>query len=415
MNMFLEKIAKKEDSKKDPKGLSLGKKIGVAMGLPTLGNIVTMGTNRPLVKLMNREDVSGVLSEHDVSSYVNHKNLHGINRVHDLHPSGTAAFSPKQPFMDKPTVFAKDPSHALHEYGHAHQFGESAHVRQPRFKAYAASARHTIAGNAGLLGAAMGTSDNEHVRKAAPYAAAAVTAPMLYEEATATLSPYKHLLKTRGAKPANHLLKRMAPGFASYAVPSALAVGAAVGAKKIQESAIKKNEAKALLKKASYTEKDRKASKAMGVVSGAVAAGSLLGSEVVLPKVHAKELADANKALSASDAIKSRVLRSEQRNKALFDAHTPKYKQLVEANTPESLAELSRRGSLRNSRMSQITSLQKSLKNKASAEFGRSFMHRAKAMTAKSNITPFRIIGGVNAMTSAANLAIAKYHPVDKE
>jgi hypothetical protein len=146
--------------------------------------------------------------------------------------------------VKRPTVNAKGADLAMHEYGHAHSFNKYRKAIggkgvRGKFIMHSLSQRSAL-GLGALAGGYAATSDNEKVRKAAPYAVAASALPMLVEEAQASLSPAKHLLKTRGASVAKKFLKKMAPAYGTYLAATATGVGAASWAKHVKNKAIEK-------------------------------------------------------------------------------------------------------------------------------------------------------------------------------
>jgi hypothetical protein len=120
-----------------------------------------------------------------------------------------------------------------HELGHAQNAASlSPKLRNLQHKAY----RHgKFVGAIGGLGLA--TSDNEKVRKLAPYATAAGFAPQLIEEGRASHKAFKALKNLYGASGAIKKGWQMIPAFGTYA---ALAAGTTYGAHKASKAKDKK-------------------------------------------------------------------------------------------------------------------------------------------------------------------------------
>ncbi len=238
-NMIKEAADKKKD---DIRGW---KRAGVVAGT-TMGTLAaSMPFNVALVKssLGSKKSSSGKVTEADVHSYVKAKNLRHVRReqLSDIsahyHPAGMNGFK-------RPYVAGNGPEALLHEYGHAHsnnstrkKFGSK--VSKAKFGSIIASQK-AVMGIGALAGGYAATSDNEKVRKYAPAAVAAAATPLLVEEARATLSPAKHLWKTKGKTAAGHLLKKMGPAYGTYALAAGTAVGAASWAKNIKNKAVAK-------------------------------------------------------------------------------------------------------------------------------------------------------------------------------
>ena len=221
-----------------------GTVIGTTAGAIALSTPV----NRGLVRQMHKslESNSGV-TESDVNSYRKKNNLRhvarGGNGIFDNELS--AHYLPKGlQGATRPTVNAKGADLAMHEHGHAHSFNKYRKALggkgiKGKLIMHSLSQRSAL-GLGALAGGYAATSDNESVRKAAPYAVAASTIPMLAEEAQASLSPAKHLLKTRGAAVAKKFLKKMAPAYGTYVAAAATGVGAASWAKHLKNKAVEK-------------------------------------------------------------------------------------------------------------------------------------------------------------------------------
>lgn len=245
-NIYLEKIASTE-KKRD--GMHGWKRTGTVLGSTIGAGIAASPISVGLGHLASKGYSKNVgITEADVHSYRKAKNLRHVARQgntgfdYDAHgrylPSGTGG-------IKRPIVSAHSPEVALHEYGHAHSFNKyrktlgSKGIIGKKIM-HNLSAQGAVLGLSGAIGAYAATSDNEKVRKAAPYAVAASAIPMLAEEAMANVSPAKHLLKTRGRKTAlNFLAKRSAP-YGTYVAATAAGVGTALLAKHFKNKAIEK-------------------------------------------------------------------------------------------------------------------------------------------------------------------------------
>lgn len=240
-NMVKEAAAKKKD---DVHGF---KRAGVVMGTAMGTAVASAPVSVVLAKKAFGKSESK-LTEADVQSYRKAKNLRHVDRqtVHDMgahyHPAGMAG-------KKRPHVAGTGPEALLHEYGHAH----SSNTTRKKFGNIGSKVKwtgigvsqHSVKGLGAIAGAYAATSDKEKVRKYAPAAVAAAATPLLVEEARATLSPVKHLYKTKGKAAAGHLLKKLAPAYGTYAVAAGAAVGATSWAKHIKNKAVAKaNKAK---------------------------------------------------------------------------------------------------------------------------------------------------------------------------
>lgn len=228
------------------------KRAGVVLGASTVVPAAAAPATIYLGKKAFGTPSSGHVTDADVSSYVKAKNLRHVKRHGtsyfdsdmnaSYHPSGISG-------IKRPIVNAKGPEAALHEYGHAH----SSNVTRKKLGKIGSkvkwggilASQQSIKGVGALAGAYAATSDNEKVRKYAPAAVAAAAAPLLVEEARATLSPAKHLWKTKGKAAAGHLLKKLGPAYGTYVAAAGASVGAASLAKHIKNKAVAKaNKAK---------------------------------------------------------------------------------------------------------------------------------------------------------------------------
>lgn len=219
------------------------KRAGVVAGTGTLTSAMAAPVAGYLGKKAFGAKSSGAVTEADVKSYVRSKNLRHVDRheTHDMgahyHPSGMAG-------KKRPHVAGTGPEALLHEYGHAH----SSNATRKKFGKAGSkikwggivAGQNSVKGFGALAGAYAATSDNEKVRKYAPAAVAVGAAPLLVEEARATLSPAKHLWKTKGKAAAGHLLKKLAPAYGTYVAATGAAVGAASWAKHIKNKAVAK-------------------------------------------------------------------------------------------------------------------------------------------------------------------------------
>lgn len=243
-NVFLEKIA--SEKKKD--SMHGWTRTGTVVGSSLLASAASVPVNLGLLGNWKKKlkGTSGV-TEADVDSYRKKKNLRHVTRTgnasYDLDHQGHFMFSGGRG-NKRPYVHAKSPDVAMHEYGHANNFNKyrkAAGSKGLKAKVIMHSlSQRSALGLGGLAGAYAATSDNKKARDIAPYAVAASTVPMLAEEARATLSPAKHLLKTRGAKVAKSFLKKMAPAYGTYVAAAGTAAGTAVLAKHFKNKAIEK-------------------------------------------------------------------------------------------------------------------------------------------------------------------------------
>jgi hypothetical protein len=245
MNIYLEKIASTEKKRDHIHGWTrTGTVVGTTAGAIALSTPINHGLVRAAHKGLAG---NSAVTESDVNSYRKSKNLRhvirGGNGMFD-HELAAHYLPPGFRGVKRPTVNAKGADLAMHEYGHAHSFNKYRKAIggkgvRGKFIMHSLSQRSAL-GLGALAGGYAATSDNEKVRKAAPYAVAASALPMLVEEAQASLSPAKHLLKTRGASVAKKFLKKMAPAYGTYLAATATGVGAASWAKHVKNKAIEK-------------------------------------------------------------------------------------------------------------------------------------------------------------------------------
>ena len=246
-NPYLEKVAAQK-SKDDIRGMKRAKVVaGTSLGAYAASFAPSVG----LIKTLRSQKTSPLDPTHDdVKSYRNAKNLRHVSRPswgrnfnrspHYVPPAKMAGSH-----MARPTIVGDEPKSLLHEYGHAHSFNKT----RKKFgnkgtigKYVGINLSQRSISKFGIVGGAYAaTSDNEKVRKYAPAAVAAATVPLMVEEARATLSPAKHLLKTKGKDAAKHFLKKLAPAYGTYAVAAGTAVGAASWAKHIKNKAVAKS------------------------------------------------------------------------------------------------------------------------------------------------------------------------------
>lgn len=229
VNAYLEKVAQLQ-KKEDRKESHTGKKIlaGIA------GSIVpSLAVAHPTKKLavsafshMNHDGVhestlQGFKQKYNVGHIKHYRNdLMGVGPA--FHP-GTNE------------VYSKSNLAALHEFGHAHNFnslGEKA--RKAKHMGY-------LMGKGGfgaLAGSAVALSGEKSDAKTAAGTAiaAASYAPMLHEEATASLKPLKYL-KEHGHHAEHSLAKRaLGKAFGTYALTAAAGVSTPYLSRKIYES-----------------------------------------------------------------------------------------------------------------------------------------------------------------------------------
>lgn len=267
VNKYLEKVAEK----KERQNLSAVHKGAIGYGSTVVSGLAAVPVVHTLKKKMDSEIGQTKVTNADVASYQKAKNVRYAHRAegegsfhnHFNTASERAQIKKKvgnSPLFSKVTnprprhkarVEASNPAVAMHEYGHAHSFKSGAKkLRGVKFSGYAAGALATKP--AGQLALALGaTSDNDKVSKGSIAASAALTAPMLVEEARASISPYKHLKKTRGKKVANQFGKTMAKAFGTYATVAGATVGGTVLARSLSQKArrekAKESEAKKYL------------------------------------------------------------------------------------------------------------------------------------------------------------------------
>lgn len=245
-NPYLEKVASQK-SKDDIHGMKRAKVVaGTSVGAYAASFAPSVG----LLKSLRSKKTSPLDATHeDVASYKRSKNLRHVESPSfganfNSSPHYSPPLKKAGPHHARPKIVGEDPKSLLHEYGHAHSFNKT----RKKIGNFGTIGKHTsfIIGqraisHAGIIGGAYAaTSDNEKVRKYAPAAVAAAATPLLVEEARATLSPAKHLLKTRGKAVAGHFLKKLAPAYGTYAVAAGTAVGAASWAKHIKNKAVAK-------------------------------------------------------------------------------------------------------------------------------------------------------------------------------
>lgn len=224
------------------------KRTGTVAGSYLLGTAASIPVNLGLMSAWKKQlNKPSAVTEADVNSYRKKTKLRHVERggTHAFDVDHAAHYVPPGMTNGKrPLVHAKGADTAMHEYGHAHSFNKyrkafGSKGLKGKMIMHSLSQKSAL-GLGGLVGAYAATSDNDKARKAAPYAVAASTLPMLAEEAQATLSPAKHLLKTRGAKVAGGFLKKMAPAYGTYVAASGVAVGTAMLAKHFKNNAMKK-------------------------------------------------------------------------------------------------------------------------------------------------------------------------------
>jgi hypothetical protein len=245
-NVYLEKVASSKDRKRD--NIHGWTRAGAVIGSSLAAGVVATPVAHALTHAVKKGwESPSSYTEADVKSYVKAKNVRHATRSgtssydNDLtahyHPPGINGYK-------RPNVHAKSPTTALHEYGHAHSFNRARKAfgrtgTKLHYGSIIASQKLTV-GIGGLAGAYAATSDNDKARKYAPAAVAASTVPLLVEEARASLSPAKHLWKTRGRKVAGEFLKKMAPAYGTYLAAAGTAVGTASIAKHFKNRAIEK-------------------------------------------------------------------------------------------------------------------------------------------------------------------------------
>lgn len=239
VNKYLEKAAELSSRDTSEKVGLVNKVVITGVSGVAANRVIDRGLLSLTGSLLRKTPTPGV-TEKDVASYVNKNKLHKVIRQTT---SDGYNVPPYKSNKLKGVVNAISPDIALHEYGHARSFKE---YRKGPFKkkGYALGRARMVVknldryGGAGFLTASMASADDSKVRKAAPYVAAALYAPILHEEARATLHPYMHLRKTRGSNVANQFLRRMLPAYGTYTAAPIAALGAAAIASKLRDGAI---------------------------------------------------------------------------------------------------------------------------------------------------------------------------------
>ena len=233
-NPYLEKAAARKGKKESSTYTPTGRAATIAGTAVLPGVLARSATDKLSDKSLRT--LTPDITEEDVQSYRRAKNLRHVTRNH-LPPDSISSYTPA--FKGSlPEIHSASTSSALHEYGHAHSFNKTRSFNIPKLVLQAVSRKAMLSKYTGAAGAYAGTSENEKIRNAAPYAAAAAMAPILYEEGAATLSPYKHLRKTRGAAVANQFLKKMAPSYGTYIAMVGSVIAPPILAKKITERRI---------------------------------------------------------------------------------------------------------------------------------------------------------------------------------
>lgn len=247
MNKYLIKIA---ENKKDPGEKTRSRLAAASLGFggAALGSQIAAAP-MGIGFMVNQHKDTGV-GYADVRSYTKAKNLRHVlqsendHNVNQFMPGFKTKGGSKTSIS--PIASFSNPDAGMHEMGHAHSFNKARKRKLlgPKFGTYAASAKLGIGPLGMIAGAAAGSSKNEKVSKAAPYIMGAVAAPTLIEEAKATISPYRHLRKTRGSGVANKFLKKLAPAYGTYVAGAAGSIGAAMLARKLSKDSRKPKDVK---------------------------------------------------------------------------------------------------------------------------------------------------------------------------
>lgn len=240
-NPYLEKVASSEEKNKDK--IKGWKRAGTVIGTSMAGTVGGQALGLTALPAIRKSNPKSRVTEADLKSYVRAKKLRHIvrNDGPDLgahyHPAGIKGFK-------RPHVTGSSPEILMHEYGHAHsingtrkRFGSKG--VKGKFAGISA-AQQVVMGPGTFAGTYAATSNNEKVRKYAPVAVAAATTPLLVEEARASISPVKHLWKTKGRGAAMDMLKRVGPAYGTYVAGAAGAVGAAKWAQHIKNKNVAK-------------------------------------------------------------------------------------------------------------------------------------------------------------------------------
>lgn len=256
VNKYLEKVA----SKKEKDSVGMAHKGGIAYVSGAAASMASYPVLHGLKKSMGKDLPKTKVTEGDVASYRKAKNLRHVKRhggegmYYSPHAVHLEAQANKNKFI-KPSrnrlgeIHATNPAVAMHEYGHAHSYKSGKKMlRGAKTGGYIAStAAHSPIGRLAL--AATATSKDDRKSKGAVAASVALSAPQLVEEARASISPYKHLKKTKGAAVAKQFGKTMGKAFGTYGVNAAATVGATVMARSWAKSVrAKKDKEKATLK-----------------------------------------------------------------------------------------------------------------------------------------------------------------------
>lgn len=244
-NPYLEKIAEKKGKENEKEGYSGFRRAGIVLASSMLPSAVAAPVTQHLAHSSIGANMESI-TEKDVASYRKARNLRHVTWDKSQSPMG-GHYVPSAMSKGKPIVVTDKPFIAMHEHGHAHSFNSSRKLGTLKAKLGGTIASNAlIARQMGTMaGAYAATSSNEKVRNATPYVVGAAAAPMLVEEARATIDPYNHLRKTRGKELANKFLKKMAPAYGTYVTLAGAAVGSSALAKHLTEKKIKADRAKA--------------------------------------------------------------------------------------------------------------------------------------------------------------------------
>lgn len=256
MNQYLVKVAaSKEQKNKDSLGIA-GKGL-IAFGSAQGASAVASPFIRKIGKSTLRDMENTGVTASDVKSYQKANGLRHVPRS-----EGAGYYTPG--FLHKfkdfahevetkgkkytGTVHATNDAIAMHEYGHARtarQYGKAKALRNGAVMASVLS--KTSIGKLAL--AATATSKDDKVSKGAVAASAALSLPLLHEEAAASIHPYKHLKKTRGADVAKKFGSAAGKAYGTYLLGAAATVGGTMLARTLSQKArAKKDKENAALK-----------------------------------------------------------------------------------------------------------------------------------------------------------------------
>lgn len=249
-NPYLEKIA--EDAKKKTEKVNPLHKGAIGYASSVSATVASVPVIHHFGKDLEHQFSKANINKKDIESYVKAKNLRHAKRVegegfyaspHSHWGMDQAAkkkgwVPDKRGFKHRATVAASNDGIAMHEYGHAHSYKNG--IKSLRTAKHAGYMAGSLASKPlGRLALALGaTSDNDKVSKGSIAAAAVAHAPLLAEEARASISPYKHLKKT-DPKKAKLFARAAGRAYGTYAASAAATVGGTVLARTLAQKARK--------------------------------------------------------------------------------------------------------------------------------------------------------------------------------